>query len=65
MLATNALTGDIWPGLKKTLVPLKVFQAATNPLPDDMRAKIHVGNPAVSDMRNDIAYFAKTGQSFR
>ncbi|RVA08723.1 FAD-binding oxidoreductase, partial [Mesorhizobium sp. M7D.F.Ca.US.004.03.1.1] len=52
VLATNALTGDIWPGLKKTLVPLKVFQAATNPLPEDVRAKILVGNPAVSDMRN-------------
>ncbi len=57
VLATNALTGNIWPGLKKTLVPLKVFQAATNPLPEDVRAKILVGNPAVSDMRNDIRYF--------
>ncbi len=57
VLATNALTGDIWPGLKKTLVPLKVFQAATDPLPEALRAGILVGNPAVSDMRNDIRYF--------
>ncbi|RAZ76054.1 NAD(P)/FAD-dependent oxidoreductase [Mesorhizobium atlanticum] len=57
VLATNALTGDIWPGLKKTLVPFKVFQAATNPLPDELRARILVGNPAVSDMRNDLRYF--------
>lgn len=57
VLATNALTGDIWPGLKKTLVPFKVFQAATNPLPEELRAKILVGNPAVSDMRNDLRYF--------
>ncbi|MGP2490584.1 NAD(P)/FAD-dependent oxidoreductase [Mesorhizobium sp. PUT5] len=57
VLATNALTGDIWPGLKKTLVPFKVFQAATDPLPEALRAGILVGNPAVSDMRNDIRYF--------
>ncbi|RTM11034.1 MAG: FAD-binding oxidoreductase [Hyphomicrobiales bacterium] len=57
VLATNALTGDIWPGLKKTLVPFKVFQAATNPLSEELRARILVGNPAVSDMRNDLRYF--------
>jgi glycine/D-amino acid oxidase-like deaminating enzyme len=57
ILATNALTGDIWPGLKKTLVPFKVFQAATAPLSDELRAGILVGNPAVSDMRQDLRYF--------
>ena len=57
ILATNALTGDIWPGLKRTLIPMKVFQAATDPLPEELRAKILVGNPAVSDMRNDMRYF--------
>ncbi|RUU51870.1 FAD-binding oxidoreductase, partial [Mesorhizobium sp. M2C.T.Ca.TU.009.01.2.1] len=57
ILATNALTGDIWPGLKKTLVPFKVFQAATGPLSDELRARILVGNPAVSDMRQDLRYF--------
>ncbi len=57
ILATNALTGDIWPGLKKTLVPFKVFQAATSPLPDELRGQILVGNPAVSDMRQDLRYF--------
>jgi glycine/D-amino acid oxidase-like deaminating enzyme len=57
VLATNALTGDIWPGLKKTLIPFKVFQAATEPLSPTLREKILVGNPAVSDMRNDMRYF--------
>ncbi|WP_105386502.1 NAD(P)/FAD-dependent oxidoreductase [Neorhizobium alkalisoli] len=57
ILATNALTGDIWPALKRTLIPFKVFQAATEPLSADLRAKILVGNPAVSDMRNDLRYF--------
>jgi glycine/D-amino acid oxidase-like deaminating enzyme len=57
VLATNALTNDIWPGLKRTLIPFKVFQAATNPLSEDLRSQILVGNPAVSDMRNDLRYF--------
>ncbi|AYD04222.1 FAD-dependent oxidoreductase [Neorhizobium sp. NCHU2750] len=57
ILATNALTGDIWPGLKRTLIPFKVFQAATPPLSADLREQILVGNPAVSDMRNDLRYF--------
>jgi glycine/D-amino acid oxidase-like deaminating enzyme len=57
VLATNALTGDIWPSLQRTLIPFKVFQAATEPLSDDLRAQILVGNPAVSDMRNDLRYF--------
>ncbi|MBB3610860.1 FAD-binding oxidoreductase [Rhizobium sp. BK602] len=57
VLATNALTNDIWPGLKRTLIPFKVFQAATDPLPEQLRSQILVGNPAVSDMRNDLRYF--------
>lgn len=57
VLATNALTGDIWPGLKKALIPFKVFQVATGPLSPALREKILVGNPAVSDMRNDMRYF--------
>jgi glycine/D-amino acid oxidase-like deaminating enzyme len=57
VIATNALTGDIWPGLKKTLLPFKVFQAATCPLDVRLREQILVGNPAVSDMRNDLRYF--------
>jgi glycine/D-amino acid oxidase-like deaminating enzyme len=57
ILATNALTGDIWPGLKRTLIPLKVFQASTPPLSEELRSQILIGNPAVSDMRNDLRYF--------
>lgn len=57
ILATNALTGDIWPGLKQTLIPFKVFQVATEPLDERLREQILIGNPAVSDMRNDMRYF--------
>ena len=57
VLATNALTGDIWPGLGQTVIPFKVFQSATEPFTDELRSTILVGNPAVSDMRNDIRYY--------
>ncbi|MBV2142145.1 FAD-dependent oxidoreductase [Falsochrobactrum sp. TDYN1] len=57
VLATNALTDNLWPDLKRTLIPLKVFQSATEPLPEELRAQILLGNPAVSDMRNDLRYF--------
>jgi glycine/D-amino acid oxidase-like deaminating enzyme len=57
VLATNALTDDLWPSLKRTLIPMKVFQAATAPLPEHQRARILVGNPAVSDMHSDLRYF--------
>lgn len=57
VLATNALTDDLWPGLKRTLVPFKVFQAATEPLSQELRDQILPDNPAVSDMRHDLRYF--------
>lgn len=57
VLATNALTGDLWPGLKRTLIPIKIFEAATAPLEESLRAQILPGNPAVSDMHNDLGFF--------
>lgn len=57
VLATNALTGDLWPGLKQTLIPFRVFQAATETVGEDLRGKILIGNPAVSDMRRNMRYF--------
>lgn len=57
VLATNALSGDIWPGLRRAMVPVKVCQAATAPIPAQLRSEIFVGNPAVSDTRRDIRAF--------
>lgn len=57
ILATNALTDDLWPGLKRTLIPVKLFEAATDPVPEAVRSVILPGNPAVSDMHNDLRFF--------
>lgn len=57
VLATNALTRGIWPELDRAMVPFKVYQAATPPIPEPLRAEILVGNPAVSDTQRDIRSF--------
>ena len=56
-LATNALTDKIWPGLAQTLIPVQIYQAATAPVPDDLRRRILAANPAVSDTRRDLRAF--------
>jgi glycine/D-amino acid oxidase-like deaminating enzyme len=34
VIATNAYSGDLWPGLKSSFVPIDFFQVATRPLGD-------------------------------
>lgn len=57
VLATNALTGDIWPRLHRTMIPVTLYQAASAPLSAALRKRILIGNPAVSDTRRDIRAF--------
>lgn len=40
VIATNGYTDDIWPGLKRTLVPVFGAMAATATLPEDMALKV-------------------------
>jgi glycine/D-amino acid oxidase-like deaminating enzyme len=37
VIATNAYSGDLWPGLKSSYVPIDFFQVATRPLGDGWR----------------------------
>lgn len=57
ILATNALTSDLWPGLRQTLLPIKIFEAATQPIPTELRSSILPQNVAVSDMHHDLRFF--------
>jgi hypothetical protein len=36
LIATNGFTDDLWPGLRRTIVPVFSSIAATEPLPDDV-----------------------------
>lgn len=40
LLATNGFTGDLWPALRRTIVPVFSSIAATAPLPDDVAREI-------------------------
>ncbi|NMG40792.1 FAD-dependent oxidoreductase [Chelativorans sp. ZYF759] len=58
VLATAAHTGDLWPGLRRTIVPVTSYQAATVPL-GAMAAAILPGDEAFSDTRQDLRYMRK------
>ena len=40
LIATNGFTDDLWPGLRRTIVPVFSSIAATEPLPDDIARRI-------------------------
>ena len=40
LIATNGFTGDLWPGLSRTIVPVFSSIAATEPLPDEVARRI-------------------------
>jgi glycine/D-amino acid oxidase-like deaminating enzyme len=40
LIATNGFTGDLWPGLRRSIVPIFSSIVATEPLPDDIARQI-------------------------
>jgi len=57
ILATNAYTDDLWPGLRRTVLPVQSYQVATRPLPEDVRRQVLPGGQVVSDLRRILFYF--------
>ena len=57
ILATNAYTDDLWPGLRRTVLPVQSYQVATRPLPDNVRRRVLPGGQVVSDLRRILFYF--------
>ena len=60
VLATNAYTDGLLPGLAETIVPLHSFQVATAPLSSNLAAAILPEGQAVSDSRRILVYYRKT-----
>ena len=58
-LLTAAYTGDLWAGLRQTVVPVTSYQLASAPLPPALAAAILPFNEAASDTRNDLRYARK------
>jgi glycine/D-amino acid oxidase-like deaminating enzyme len=57
ILATNAYTDDLWPGLRRTVLPVQSYQVATRPLPEEVRRQVLPGGQVVSDLRRILFYF--------
>jgi glycine/D-amino acid oxidase-like deaminating enzyme len=60
VVATNAYSDGLIPGLARTIVPLHSFQIATAPLPSSIESSILPGGQAVSDSRRILIYFRKS-----
>ncbi|TXL82196.1 FAD-binding oxidoreductase [Vineibacter terrae] len=56
VIATNAYSDDLWPGLKREVVPVFSFQMATQPLSDNLRKSLLPGRQAMSDTRGDLHF---------
>ena len=61
LLATNAYTDDLWPGLRRSVIPLQSLQVATRPLSDNVRRSILPQGHVVSDTRRLLLYFRMDG----
>ncbi len=68
LLATHSYSGlaapSPWPGLERTMVPVRSYQMATRPLPAALRATVMPANAAVSDTQADLhfAHFDAQGR---
>ncbi len=61
VLATHAYTGargeTLWPGLERTVFPVRSYQLATAPLPDVLRKEVLPLDHACSDTQGDLHFF--------
>ena len=57
VLATNGYTGDLWPGLRRTVVPVASFVTATAPLGHNVLPSVLPGRHAVSETARIIVYY--------
>ncbi|MBZ9696874.1 MULTISPECIES: NAD(P)/FAD-dependent oxidoreductase [unclassified Mesorhizobium] len=57
LIATNAYGGSLDPSLRRTYIPLKVFQIATAPLPHEIRTRLLPGGQGVGDTRRNLFTF--------
>jgi len=52
LIGTNAYTDDLWPGLRQSLIPLRLYQFATEPVPERLRSRILPEGRALTDTRH-------------
>ena len=57
LICTNGYTGDLWPGMRQALVPIYTYIAATDPLPEALRAQIMPCGAALYEAAWDVIYY--------
>ena len=62
VLATNGYTGDLWPGLRRSVVPVASFVTATAPLGHNVLPSVLPGRHAVSETARVIVYYRLDAQ---
>jgi glycine/D-amino acid oxidase-like deaminating enzyme len=55
ILATNAYTTALWPGLRESVVPVRSYGFVSAPLSDNLRHSILPGRQSVSDTRRLVS----------
>jgi glycine/D-amino acid oxidase-like deaminating enzyme len=60
LVATNAYSGGLVPGLQQSLVWLHSFQIATAPLPSELLDQVLPGGQPVSDSRRILVYYRRS-----
>jgi glycine/D-amino acid oxidase-like deaminating enzyme len=59
VIATNAYSGNLWPGLRETMIAANSFIVATRPLPEQAARSILRGGEVCSDSRRLLLYFRR------
>ncbi|MDO5706818.1 MAG: FAD-dependent oxidoreductase, partial [Paracoccus sp. (in: a-proteobacteria)] len=59
LVCTNGYTSDVVSPLRRTVVPIRSIQVATEPLPPELSAKILPEGHSASDARRLLLYFRK------
>lgn len=57
ILATNAYSDDLWPGLRREVIPIASYQMATAPVSDNVRRTILPEGHTLSDTRGDLYFY--------
>ena len=60
VLATNAYDTGLWPGLGRSLIPVKPYQVASAPISENLRHTILPGGQVTSNTRRLLSYYSVT-----
>lgn len=57
ILATGTYADGLWPGLARSVIPIRSYQMATAPVTPNLRSAVIPEDHAVSDTRNDLYFY--------